>query len=324
MKKLKRLLRLRNSAGFTLVEVVISCALLGVLILGVMGFITPVLRSVREKEMDARAAMLAQSINTYIGTTIQYAYFVSTVSGCSAGDTSGTAPEVMTAKYTGTEFSKKTGKGLSTLKATFDTLNTEKPNTYEIRCIGMRWRTDAQNKGEKKLMLTNEAVEISGDNLVINPSKTRLVFEECFYNGVYPVINFVNFDNQYQINGTDKVEADKVDIAPALGISTDVYINNDCYSVTDTVRSNAMSVVKNNAYVGFNNIKTPLINKGNFEVVPNIAVRSYDDAKGEDATKTDTSGKPVVYKDDEGNEFYYPEAFIYYIVRKTKLDTTTT
>ena len=45
MKYLKRLLSKRNNAGFTLIEVVISVALLGILVLSMTFVVTPVLRA---------------------------------------------------------------------------------------------------------------------------------------------------------------------------------------------------------------------------------------------------------------------------------------
>ncbi len=308
-RKLRRLLRLRNNAGFTLVEVVIACALLGILIVGMLGFITPVLNSVREKEQNARAVLLSKAVDEYIANTIQYAYFVTTFSGAASGDTAGSSPAVAALKYTGTEFIKKQNKGLSTLKTCFDNMTKD---TYEIRCIGVRWREDSAN-GSRKLMLTNETVDQS--TLALDPSKSRLVFEECFYDGLYPVISFDNYSNQYQINGTDRVEADKVDIAPGLMITAEVYTDPDCYNVKDTTREAAMISYTGISYVAFNNIKSYLINKGDYEVIPNIEVHNYGDAKSADGA--------IVYSEG-GENYYHPESFIYYIVRKTKTGGSTT
>lgn len=308
-RKLKRLLRLRNSAGFTLVEVVIACALLGILIIGVMGFITPVLSSVREKEQNARAVLLSKAIDEYIANTIQYAYFVTTFSGAASGDTTGASPAVAALKYTDTEFEKKQNKGLSTLKTCFDNMTND---TYEIRCIGVRWRADSAS-GSRKLMLTNETVNQS--TLALDPAKSRLVFEECFYDGLYPVITFDNYSNQYQINGVNRVEDSKVDIAAGLMITADVYTNPDCYNIKSDTRDKAMVSYTGVTYTSFNNIKSNLINKGDYEIIPNIEVKSYDDAKSADGA--------IVYSEG-GESYYYPESFVYYIARKTKTGTATT
>ena len=60
MKKILRLLKRRNNGGFTLIEVIISCALLAILILAVMGMVTPVMSVVMSNEKNANALMIAE------------------------------------------------------------------------------------------------------------------------------------------------------------------------------------------------------------------------------------------------------------------------
>ena len=310
-KRLKRLLRLRNSSGFTLIEVVVSCALLGILILGVMGFITPVLSSVSDKKMNARALMLSEAINNYIYSTVQNAYYVTTYSGAASSDMSGMSAQVGTLVYTGSDFPKMSAtnnKGYVSMKNALSTLGADR---HEIRCLGVRWREDPSS-GEKKLMLTREQIDDKGS---IIPSKTELVFDECFYDDLYPIITFENYTNQYQVKDkdtdkyVDKIEADKVNIAPALGLTVDVYTTLDCYNVDKTARDNAMVNTHGTSYVGFINIKSTVTNtNGTCEIVPNIEINSYDGARGKEAGKQYTA---------EGKTYYYPETFIYYIVHKS-------
>lgn len=317
-KRLKRLLRLRNSAGFTLAEVIIACALLGILILGIMGFVTPILSSVREKQKNARAYMLSEAVDTYIAQTIQYAYFVATFSGAASSDTTGASPNIVKAKYEKSspgdtlEFPKREGKSLETLKACFSKMEAD---TYEIRCIGVRWHNDGSTGG-RKLMLTNE--QVNQTTLALDPSKSKLVFEECFYDDLFPVIKFENYNNQYSKNVggvvTEQVKAEDLDIAPGLKIVTEVYTNPECYSTTAGTRTNAMFTMNGESYVGLNNIKSNLKNKGDYEIVPNIEVNTYTAA-----STADSSLKCTI----DGIECYYPESFIYYIVRKTKTTPTT-
>lgn len=311
-KRLRRLLKLRNSSGFTLVEVVVACALLGILILGIMGFVTPVLASVRDKQKNARAFMLSEAINNYILSTTQNAYYIVTFTGASSADTAGVNPPVTTLTYTGSEFPKMSSgnKGLSSLQSTLGKLGADK---YEIRCIGIRWRED-QITGEKKLMVTNEKVDQAKGTL--DPSKTRLVFDECFYDDLYPIINLENYDNQYQKkNGdvfVDQVPESDVNIAPGLGLKVNVYTNPDCYSVDATTRTKAMVNTVGESYIGFINIKSNVTNSaGLCEIVPNIEVNSYDAARAKDVSKQYTA---------EGKTYYFPESFIYYIAHKSILN----
>lgn len=306
-RRLRRLLRLRNSSGFTLVEVIVACALLGILVLGVMGFATPILMTVRDKEKNSRAFMLADAVSTYIATATQNAYYVVTFSGVAAGDTSGIAPKVVSMTYNGTEF-PETGGGLSTLKECYDKLEKDK---YEIRCIGMRWTEDKISK-EKKLMLTNEKVD--PEKLTLNPSKSKPVFEDCFYTGLYPIITFENYNRQY---GDKALDDETKKIAPGLGLIVDVYTSLDCYSTDSSVREDAMFSMSGTSYIGFNNIRSTVTNTADktgrreYEIVPNQVANTYDAALAKDSS--------AVYT-EEGKNYYYTESFIYYVVHKAVQD----
>ena len=94
-KRIRRRLLKRNNAGFTLVDVIVASALLGVLLLGVIGFTQPVLESVREKEQNARAVMLCETIESYIAQSTRYAYFVQTFSNVIPADVTSTSPTTL-------------------------------------------------------------------------------------------------------------------------------------------------------------------------------------------------------------------------------------
>ena len=77
MKKLIKLLkRRRKNSGFTLVEMVISCGLLGILVVGITLFISPVLQSAASNEVNVRATLLADTVNNYISRTTRGSYYV--------------------------------------------------------------------------------------------------------------------------------------------------------------------------------------------------------------------------------------------------------
>lgn len=316
LKRIKRLLRKRNNGGFTLVEVIIASALLGILMLGVFGFVQPVLDSVKAKEQDARAVMLCETIESYIANSTKYAYYVQTFSGVVADDVKsagGTNAPIVGVKYTGTEFpasaNDSLGLMLNCLKTTLGTTN------YEIRCIGMRWLEDPKS-GEKKLMLTNEVVDQS--TLALDSTKTKPVFETCFYDGLYPVLNFSNYDNQYTVldkttgAAKDRYAASELKIAPAVEISMKVYLDPSCYSIEEDVRKSAMVSFVGTTYQDFRNIaSTNTINKaGAYKVSPNVEVHSYNDAYA--------ASTGLAYSDPNVGTCYYPDTFIYFIARKTK------
>lgn len=295
-RKLKRLLRLRNSSGFTLVEVIIACALLGILILGMMGFITPVLTSVREKERNARAYMLSEAINTYISESIQYAYYIATFTGATSKDTYGSSAVIADLKYSGTEFSGSKDGCLKDMKTALDG-----KFPYEIKCIGFRWRQD-QISGEWKLMVTNEKVE---DDFTINPAKSKLIFEECFYEKLYPTVTFLNYNSQKPDEVGTSVNTD---IAPGIGLVVDVYTTPNCYNVNSTAREEAIVSMRGTSYVGFSVMKSGILNKnGYYKVIPNQQINTFDSASSKDSSKKYTQ---------DGNTYYSPESFIFYALRK--------
>lgn len=325
-KRMKRLLRLRNKGGFTLVEVVIACALLGILVLGIMGFITPILSSVRSKEQNARAVMLSEAIDSYIAESIQYAFYVQTITEAASTDTistGGAEPAVLSMKYNGAEFEKQQDKGLADLLNCLN--NNLAGEVFEIRCIGVRWLEEPGGNGEKKLMITNEKVDQS--NCSLDPDESKLVFEPVFYDDLYPVIRFENYSNQYQLkdedgNPQDQVPEDKVDIAPGLKIVTDVYLTPDCYNVNDDVRNDAMLTFSGNIRTDFTNIKSNLINSGVYKIQPAISAHTQLNADGKTVPSYSAAREADVpaseYHGDDGKVYYHPNSFIYYIARKTK------
>lgn len=315
IKRIKRLLRKRNNGGFTLVEVIVASALLGILVLGVLGFVQPVMRSVREKEKNARAVMLGETVESYIANSTKYAYYVQTFSGVTASDVTaaaGSNPPILTKAYDGTEYPANAGASLELmLHCLKNVLGTE---NYEVRCIGMRWRDDPKSGG-KKLMLTNEIVD--QDTLALDPDKTKDVFETCFYDGLYPVLTFGNYNNQYKVldeggNVVDRYAEDELQLASGLEINMDIYLDSACYSTNEAVRNSAMVNYVCTTFADYRNISSVnTINPAKeYKVQPNVEVNTYAEALA--------SSGGLVYNNDEIGPCYYPDTFIYYIARKTK------
>lgn len=320
IKRIKRLLGKRNNGGFTLTEVVVASALLGVLMLGVLGFSQPVLKSVKAKEQNARAVMLCETLESYIASSTKYAYYVQTFSGVTDADSVSTTADpaaIVNAKYVGAEYTDYSGASLADmLNCLNNVLGTD---NYEIRCIGMRWMDDPKT-GEKKLMLTNEVVDQK--NCSIDNSKTKLVFETCFYDGLYPVLFFNNYDNQYKVidpatgNVVDKYADEDIKLATGLEITAEIYLDPQCYSTTEATRNSAQMTFVGTTFADYRNISS--VNTINvakeYKLSPNIEVRSYNEALAASTSK--------VYLDEEIGSCYYPDTFIYYIARKTKTSTS--
>lgn len=311
-KFIKRLRRWRNKSGFTLVEVIVASALLGVLLIGVMGFATPVMKSVREKEQNARAVLLEEAIHNYVMSSLRYATYVQTFSGATQVDASagaGVAIPLTSLSYTGADYPDHHGEGLQNM---MDTLATMDPNAYEIRCLGVRWLDDPKTS-QKKLVLTNEYVNQT--NCALDFTKTKPVFENCFYDGLYPVITFENYDTQYQLmdesgNPEDQTPADEVKLANGLRVITDIYLTDDCYNTFEEVRERTFLTFSGTSYVDLKNIK---LEDPSYRLQPDIRVNTYTDAMLK-------SGVSNVYNHD-GQMYYYPDTYVYYIARKITTST---
>lgn len=211
MKKLfriKRLLKIRNSSGFTLVEVIISCALLSILVLGIMSFVAPVLRMVNSGEKNARATMLAETIDTYISGVLRTAVRVEIFENVDYRDY----------KTSGAGLFDISSGGLNNIRE-FMNKGTNSEN-FQIRCLGIVM-------GDKGLKVQNFKV---GSNFELN-DKPYNAFNDLMYDGLYPVIEIDTFKAQEKSSGTE------TDVnANGYKISTKVYSDAKCYNVLESER----------------------------------------------------------------------------------------
>lgn len=168
MKRLKRLLhrRLKNS-GFTLVEMIVSCGLLGILVLGVTAFIGPVLRTVGENEENVRAKLLTQTIDDFVTRSTRDSYYIAIFTNKDRADAydGGTVAE---------------DENLKKMKAFVDKNN----DVYEFKCMSYTWAEDPQSN-EYKYMLMTEKFKSASTAIENKPVP---VFEYCFYDGLFPQI----------------------------------------------------------------------------------------------------------------------------------------
>lgn len=126
MKKLKSLLRRRKkNSGFTLVELVVSCGLLGILVVGVTAFIGPVLKTAGDSEKDVRATLLAQTMDEYVNRSIRDSYYVAIFTN---------ADRAMVGK-TG---SISQNENILAMKDFVD----QNKEVYELKCFSYSWTED--------------------------------------------------------------------------------------------------------------------------------------------------------------------------------------
>lgn len=327
MKKLNlaRLLKKRNNGGFTLVEVVISCALLGILVVGVFSFATPVMSMVSSGRKNANATMLAETIDSYLAGMLKNAKLV----------------EVF--QYTSIERAKDTGTaGLKSAAGADEGLNKidkfmgegSNASEYEVRCIAISWTDDARAgyEGKRKLMLTNNTVDNTKvvNNYNLNITNVSKVFDDVLYDGLYPIIRLENFG---PISGTASGSSSSSSSSSSGGsggtwvngykILIDIYGDDKCYNVTsDDERLKSKLAFRSTSFV-----KCLNMTEGATDVIIMPADKKVQSTINGNKDKDFPSGvtgvpagEPLKYTVDS-NEFYYPDTYIYYVVPVKSLST---
>lgn len=297
MKKhlIKRLLSKRNNGGFTLVEVIVSCALLSILVLGVMGFVGPVMNMVKINQKNARATMLAETINSYISGCLRNANKVEVFTLSDVGDAM--QPEA-------THLRSKAG-GLNNIDAFL--LDGTNMTDYELHCLGVTWMAYSTSTGSRyKLVLSNclvntkATISTSSGNIYklgYEGAKPQVeVFDDALYTGLYPIIDISNFSTTKDAEG-NYVGAN----ANGLKVETKVYSDDKCYNVLPAERAKSHLAFVGTSFIEFVNMKgTPASN-----VIP--MADDLQDAIDGHTTLTYTVGD---------HSFYYPSTYIYYLVPK--------
>lgn len=264
MKRLKRLSGWRNSSGFTLVEVIVSTALLGVLIIGILLFMSPVFKLAGSSETNTKANRFATTMELYVSKSLRSSIYVKVYTGAKIGDIAGS----------GAISQEKDAEFKNMLD--FVT-NAENGKNYELRCMSIKYVEDTNPRNSSsgdtayKYMLFNETFDLNKGTL--DKSKSQLVFDECFYEDIYPQFSFavkpVYFDENgavidvtapdIKLDAEGKPETAKLTLYPAVEMNINVYEeeNMELYS----------QVFKGLSYIEVNNIKSLQLNsKGTYKI----------------------------------------------------------
>lgn len=178
LKKIKRRLFSRNNGGFTLVEVIISTALLGILLIGIIAFITPAFKLMKSEETNAQATTVASAIENYITRSLRSTPYVKIFTNAQFADFAAGQPSIASGD----------------LKEMLDwAAAAENAEIYEIRCISVRMTTDIRSN-ETKYMLYQSYIK---DNQLAS-AYDYPVFENCFYDGLFPKVDIKQATNQYR------------------------------------------------------------------------------------------------------------------------------
>lgn len=198
IKKIKRRLLSKNNGGFTLVEVIVAAALLGVLLVGIMTFMSPVLSSINSEEKNVRAENIATSVEYYLSRSLRNAAYIAIYTGCDFNSHSSTPIDAVVQEMYN-NINGKTG--------------------YNLKCISLRWakeNPDDVHDTTKKYYLCNERFETS-TGVTLNPDndgdldEDYLVFDKEFFRDLFIEVNITRpFEliPQYEADGvTVKTDA---------------------------------------------------------------------------------------------------------------------
>lgn len=253
MKKyLTRLFKKRNSAGFTLVEVIVSTALIGVLMVGIVLFMAPVFSMVDTNETAQRADRTTTTLEHYISKSLRNTVLVKVYTGAKETDITdadGAIREETDFKEIA-EYMKNHG------------------DNYQLNCLSIKYVEDTNPRNSSlgnnpyKFMLYNESFDTNYVHLGSEP-----VFEECFYEDIYPRFTFDRDAMKVELDDKGKVIADDASPKPEVkttlypGIKLDIDIYND-ENMEDYGR-----IFKGTSYIEINNIKSMQINsEGKYKV----------------------------------------------------------
>lgn len=287
MKKLlriKRLLKVRNSSGFTLVEIIISCALLSILILGIMMFVTPVLKMVTSNQKNARATMLSETVDTYISGVLRTAKMVEVFENVDC-----TFPETSSLNLmSNSPADGGLHKIVEFMKAGDNALN------YEVRALGIVVKDNglvtSQGIRIYNIPVMNDAHMEAGGTLAARVGEARPAFHDLMFEGLYPTVKIETFKMQ-EASGTEKTSN-----ARGYRISTKVYSDPKCYSqASDEAREKSMMAFEGVTYFEALNLGGEASDV--IQVKPTI--QDAMDAHGE-----------------EPDNLYYPATIIYYVAPK--------
>lgn len=286
MKRLKRLFCRRRNNGFTLVEMIVSLALLAILMGGVMLFMLPIIRSFDDTNRSYTAENAATAVEEYIVRSIRNANQVAIFNYIAPGDL--TTDANISAQIT------KMNTYCKNINGTAPS-GSEK---YLLKCISLRYDSTSG-----KYYLCNEQVNMNAGGVLTDPTAitdTKKVFSDCLYNNMY-----MTFDIS-QINNAD-------------------YNNPESTTKGDQYRTDTLSL-EVCAYTDPERLNGDLVFKGSgIAELRQIKVMVKQDEKNKDSyymmmqhpSNPDTQ---YTYADADADK---RDIFIYYVVRRLGTATTT-
>lgn len=203
MKSMIRLLKKRCSGGFTLVEMVVSIALLAILLGGMMLIISPIIRSYNDNSKDYTAENTANCVEEYISRTLRSAQSVSVFMNTNAASLTSDAAYSAEIKRMSDLVVKNNAKNNNSGSGI-------KTQLYSLHCMSLKF-------DDGKYRLYDEFVSTDLDG-AIDTTKSSAVFSECLYKDLYLVCDFAKPKNGDfgKVTGAKEFREDALDMTVSV------------------------------------------------------------------------------------------------------------
>lgn len=173
MRSIFRILKKRGSGGFTLIEMVVSVALIAVLLAGMLLFVTPVIQSFNDTRTSFTAENVATCVQEYITRTLRNANQVAIFTNTNAA-----------ALGSGTYATR-----ITSMNSYCQGINGTNPNkTYLLKCISLRYE-DLDGDGNFSYYMYDESVDMTS-NGALNATGKKLIFSSALYKDLYLTYDF--------------------------------------------------------------------------------------------------------------------------------------
>lgn len=176
MKSILKLLKKRNSGGFTLVEVIVSTALIAILLAGIMLFISPIIQTFNDTSKSFTAENTATCVDEYITKNIRNASQIAIFANTNETDLQSTY-----------------GSQIATMNSYCSKINgsaSAENKTYLLKCLSLKF-----DSTDNRYYLYEEEVDMNAGG-ALKSGKSTEIYSKALYNGLYLTMDFSIPDDQ--------------------------------------------------------------------------------------------------------------------------------
>lgn len=173
MKKLTRILKKKRCGGFTLVEMIISMAVMALLMAGIMAIITPIVRSFNDTNRNIVAENISTCVQNYVTMSAR------------------NATSVMIFGNTNKQKIKENAiDKINILRNFCNTTTGDGKQAYRLKCINLKY-----DSADQRYYVYSGTIKTTGVTATTDPFEDyneQLVFSKCLYQGLFTSYTFSN------------------------------------------------------------------------------------------------------------------------------------